>query len=307
MADGAGLARRCPGRGIIGLQRPSHPGGAAVRTFADRRRRTARQPGGAPRRRGGVRGAHLRSRVVDRDQPHHRTLGRPAGRPAHRTACRPRPAVHQDQRHGGRLPGRPGDSRRQPGGRLSARLDAAVGSHLGVGDVTLTPLRHPNTRSDGTPPHRRPCRCKGRALLGTLVYGAVDAITVLLDGGSGAAALSVLLYGVASGLASVVVWAAGSPRRGGVGASQGRGGLMACRRRTECSGGRRGCGGHRPDHDGMPAAGRPGRSDSGADRVRRHRADGGRPGSRRRARVAGSVAGRSPARAHRRRGGRRPG
>ena len=46
---------------------------------------------------------------------------------------------------------------------------------------------------------------QGAALLGTLAYGAVDAITVLLAGGSEAAALSVLLYGVVSGLASLVV------------------------------------------------------------------------------------------------------
>lgn len=46
---------------------------------------------------------------------------------------------------------------------------------------------------------------QGAALLGTLVYGAIDAVTVLLAGGSEAAASSVLLYGVFSGLASVVV------------------------------------------------------------------------------------------------------
>lgn len=46
---------------------------------------------------------------------------------------------------------------------------------------------------------------QGAALLGTLIYGAADAIGVLLEGGSGAAALSVLLYGVISGLASVIV------------------------------------------------------------------------------------------------------
>ena len=46
---------------------------------------------------------------------------------------------------------------------------------------------------------------QGAALLGTLVYGAADAVTVLLAGGSGAAAQSVLLYGVVSCLASLVV------------------------------------------------------------------------------------------------------
>jgi len=46
---------------------------------------------------------------------------------------------------------------------------------------------------------------QGAALLGTLVYGAADAITVLLAGGSEAAAGSVLAYGVVSALASLLV------------------------------------------------------------------------------------------------------
>ena len=46
---------------------------------------------------------------------------------------------------------------------------------------------------------------QGAALLGTLVYGAADAVTVLLGGGSEAAALSVLLYGVISAVAALVV------------------------------------------------------------------------------------------------------
>lgn len=46
---------------------------------------------------------------------------------------------------------------------------------------------------------------QGAALLGTLLYGAADAIAVLIAGGSDASGLTVLLYGVVSALASVVV------------------------------------------------------------------------------------------------------
>lgn len=46
---------------------------------------------------------------------------------------------------------------------------------------------------------------QGAALLGTVVYGAAGAIGVLLDGGSPAAAGSVLAYGVVSGLGSAVM------------------------------------------------------------------------------------------------------
>ena len=48
----------------------------------------------------------LRRRADGRDHPHHRALGRQGGRPAHRAARRPRPAVHPDQRHHRRRPGR---------------------------------------------------------------------------------------------------------------------------------------------------------------------------------------------------------
>jgi len=46
---------------------------------------------------------------------------------------------------------------------------------------------------------------QGAALLGTLVYGAADAVTVLMAGGSDAAAGSVLAYGIISALASLLV------------------------------------------------------------------------------------------------------
>ena len=43
------------------------------------------------------------------------------------------------------------------------------------------------------------------ALLGALVYGAADAIGVIVDGGSPTAPMSVLAYGLVSGIASTVV------------------------------------------------------------------------------------------------------
>lgn len=46
---------------------------------------------------------------------------------------------------------------------------------------------------------------QGSALLGTVVYGAADAVGVIVDGGSPAAASSVLVYGLVSGAASVAV------------------------------------------------------------------------------------------------------
>lgn len=46
---------------------------------------------------------------------------------------------------------------------------------------------------------------QGSALLGTVVYGAADAVGVIVDGGSPAAAGSVLVYGLVSAVASVVV------------------------------------------------------------------------------------------------------
>lgn len=49
---------------------------------------------------------------------------------------------------------------------------------------------------------------QGAALLGTLVYGCVDAISVIIGGGSEAAATQVVAYGVVSGLISVLVMVA---------------------------------------------------------------------------------------------------
>lgn len=46
---------------------------------------------------------------------------------------------------------------------------------------------------------------QGAALLATLVYGAADAVSVILNGGSGAAAGSVVAYGVVSAVASGLV------------------------------------------------------------------------------------------------------
>jgi len=46
---------------------------------------------------------------------------------------------------------------------------------------------------------------QGAALLGTIGYGAIDAVSVIIDGGSDAAALPVLLYGVVTALASLAV------------------------------------------------------------------------------------------------------
>ena len=56
---------------------------------------------------------------------------------------------------------------------------------------------------------------QGAALVGTVVYGAADAVGVLVDGGSPAAAGSVLAYGVVSGLLSLglVLWLRGAARR----------------------------------------------------------------------------------------------
>lgn len=46
---------------------------------------------------------------------------------------------------------------------------------------------------------------QGAALLGTVAYGAIDAVIVLIDGGSPASAASVLAYGVVTTVASLVV------------------------------------------------------------------------------------------------------
>ena len=54
----------------------------------------------------------LRRRADRGDHPHHRALGRQGGRPQDRAARRPRPAVHPDQRHHRRRPGRRADPRR---------------------------------------------------------------------------------------------------------------------------------------------------------------------------------------------------
>ncbi len=51
--------------------------------------------------------------LTDRHHPHHRPLGRPGGGPQDRAARRSRPAVHPDQRHDRRRPGRRTDPHRR--------------------------------------------------------------------------------------------------------------------------------------------------------------------------------------------------
>ncbi|GAB2660956.1 hypothetical protein GCM10027169_24670 [Gordonia jinhuaensis] len=46
---------------------------------------------------------------------------------------------------------------------------------------------------------------QGAALLATVAYGAADAVIVIRDGGSDAAATSVVIYGVVSAVASIAV------------------------------------------------------------------------------------------------------
>ena len=83
------------------------------------------------RRRRGVRRRPLRRRADRRDHPHHRALGRQGGRPAHRAARRPRPAVHPDQRHHRRRPGRRAHPRVQRG--VCSRPLSLLRSHGRIG------------------------------------------------------------------------------------------------------------------------------------------------------------------------------
>ena len=109
---------------------------ARVRRAAARRtRRCATRLDALRRGPRGLRGRPLRRRADRRDHPHRSTAGTARRPPAtHRAARRPRPAVHPDQRHHRRRPGRRAHPRRQraalsPGGdRSRARLPAPAGA-----------------------------------------------------------------------------------------------------------------------------------------------------------------------------------
>ena len=108
--------------------RPAPDRGDGVRDAAARRRRPPAPDGPGRRRRRGLHRGAVRHRADHGHHPHDRALGRPGGGPTDRAARGPRPAVHPDQRHHRRRPGR---------GRHPQLLGAAVIVDVPLRDASI--------------------------------------------------------------------------------------------------------------------------------------------------------------------------